>query len=160
MHLLLEGDLSSPPLREWGLRRWLSQMPRQIGMTKIRGPFVQAIPRGLSGLVVIAESHISVHLLYEGMEEVAEPNVGMLRLPRPYGYVDIFSCKGFDAAAVEALVATGLRMQVRSRRVIPRGLEYPVPETVAAAQRGAAGIARDRAYPWQEGYRREGGEPA
>ena len=65
---------------------WI-HIPTTLGMTKITEPkvltYVGSVPEdwGLSGFVIIAESHISVHTF---------PS-------RNYINVDIFSCKEFDS---------------------------------------------------------------
>lgn len=64
----------------------LDQYPSRIGMTKVAPPqvyrYVGSKPEdwGISGFVVIAESHISIHTFPE----------------RRYVNIDIFSCKDFD----------------------------------------------------------------
>jgi len=65
----------------------LDQYPAEIGMTKIASPYVLryvgAKPGewGVSGFVLIAESHISIHTFVE----------------QRYVHIDVFSCKGFEA---------------------------------------------------------------
>ena len=148
----MEGELTGPRLTERELRRWLARMPKRIGMTKIRGPFVQTIPEGLVGICVIAESHLAVHLLYDRVETIPEPNVGMLTLPAPYAYVDIFSCRSFDTAHVIEVVRAELGMRIKQLQVVPRGLEYlTAMEPAPPARPESAGFARDRAWPWQAG---------
>lgn len=43
------------------LRKALSDVARQIGATVIKDSFYQFTPQGVSGVVIIAESHISIH---------------------------------------------------------------------------------------------------
>lgn len=68
------------------LSNLLDTLPDQINMTKIMPPYVfkysGKVPEdwGLSGFVLIAESHISFHTFVE-LEEI---------------HCDIFSCKPFD----------------------------------------------------------------
>jgi S-adenosylmethionine decarboxylase len=89
MHLAVDGygtDTSKFQDREL-LYEFLDKYPTTLGMTKITEPkvltYVGNVPEdwGLSGFVIIAESHISVHTF---------PS-------RNYINVDIFSCKEFDA---------------------------------------------------------------
>ena len=70
---------------------------------------------GISGFVLIAESHISVHTFPE----------------HGYVWVDVFSCKSFDAD--QAIDDIRERFQLREWQVhtLPRGLEFP--HSVAAA---------------------------
>ena len=64
----------------------LNNLPDQIGMTKITQPYVFPykgfVPEdaGITGMVIIAESHISVHTFPF----------------KTYAFIDIFSCKPFD----------------------------------------------------------------
>ena len=43
------------------LRATLSDVARQIGATVIKDTFYQFTPQGVSGVVIIAESHLSIH---------------------------------------------------------------------------------------------------
>ncbi len=102
-----------------------------MGMTKIAPPTVvryrgsKPEDWGVSGYVMIAESHIALHTFPE----------------RRLIWADIFSCKEFDAAPIvdDMRHRFGLReMQVR---ILQRGLEAPdasgqAPE--AAATKGRA----------------------
>ncbi len=63
---------------------------------------------GLSGFVLIAESHISVHTFPE----------------KQFVNVDIFSCKQFDVELSLAIVKKQFRINEIQHRVIPRGVEY------------------------------------
>ncbi len=64
----------------------LNQLPDKIGMTKITQPYVfkyhGLVPEdwGITGMVIIAESHISIHTFPE----------------KRYVFIDMFSCKKFD----------------------------------------------------------------
>lgn len=92
MHLIIDGYGSDQEILkdEKFLYRLLDSLPSQIGMTKISKPFVTRYmgPRsedwGISGFVVIAESHISVHTFVE----------------RYYVNIDVFSCRDFDTQKV------------------------------------------------------------
>ena len=65
---------------------YLKKLPDLIQMTPITQPYVfpysGLIPsdRGITGIVIIAESHLSVHSFEE----------------KGYSFIDIFSCKDFD----------------------------------------------------------------
>lgn len=101
MHLIIDGYGSDQKILqdEKFLYQLLDSYPSQIGMTKISQPFVSRYvgsrPEdwGISGFVVIAESHISVHTFVE----------------RCYVNIDVFSCKNFDARKV----AEDLKSQFR-----------------------------------------------
>ncbi|MBA7613194.1 S-adenosylmethionine decarboxylase proenzyme [subsurface metagenome] len=89
MHLIIDGFGSNPKLLESEelLYQLLDDYPAQIGMTKVAPPhvfrYVGSKPEdwGISGFVLIAESHISIHTFPE----------------RRYVNIDIFSCKDFDS---------------------------------------------------------------
>ena len=117
MHVTIDGYGGDPQkLADENLvRAFLDLCPSAIGMTKIAPPYVcrysGAKPEdwGISGFVLIAESHIAIHTFPEHQQV----------------WVDIFSCKGFDEIpAIDRIVdAFGLA----STRVhkLERGLEYP-----------------------------------
>jgi len=92
MHLIIDGYGSNPEImRDKGfIYQLLDSYPSQIGMTKISAPFVleyigsKPEDSGISGLVFIAESHISIHTYSE----------------RGYVNIDVFSCKDFDTKRV------------------------------------------------------------
>lgn len=128
MHVTIDGfggdrqKLSDENL----VRALLDRYPDEIGMTKIAPPhvyrYVGKKPEdwGVSGFVLIAESHISIHTFPE----------------HGHVWVDIFSCKGFDARRpIDDIQEQFLLTEVRTR-VLSRGLEFP--DTVVAAAPYAA----------------------
>ena len=62
-HLLLELiDCDAALLNDIEyLRKVVSDTARQIGATVIKDSFYQFTPQGISGVLIIAESHISIH---------------------------------------------------------------------------------------------------
>ena len=62
-HLLLELiDCDAALLNDMEyLRKVVSDTARQIGATVIKDSFYQFTPQGVSGVLIIAESHISIH---------------------------------------------------------------------------------------------------
>ncbi|MFQ6019953.1 MAG: S-adenosylmethionine decarboxylase [Dehalococcoidia bacterium] len=121
MHVLIDGYGGDPQQLsdENVVRALLDRYPQEMGMTKIAPPMVvnyrgpKPEDRGVSGFVMIAESHISLHTFPE----------------RRLLWADVFSCKEFEAARmVEDLKA---RFHLREMRVsiLERGLEYPPRET-------------------------------
>jgi len=124
MHVTIDGYGGDPQkLADENLvRAFLDLCPSAIGMTKIAPPHVcrysGAKPEdwGISGFVLIAESHISAHTFPE----------------HGYLWVDVFSCKTFDAEA--AIDDIRERFQLREWQVhtLPRGLEFPHSVTAAA----------------------------
>jgi S-adenosylmethionine decarboxylase len=117
MHLTIDGFggdrelLSSEAL----VRSLLDRYPGEISMTKIAPPFVYRYvgdkPEdwGVSGFVLIAESHIAIHTFPE----------------RGYVWVDIFSCKGFEADGAIDTVSDAFRLSAAKIQKLERGLEYP-----------------------------------
>ena len=130
MHLIIDG-FGGDNAMMWDtarLRAFLDEYPARLGMTKITAPEVLEYhgpnpqDNGISGFVIIAESHISVHTFP----------------PRDYVNIDIFSCKSFDheQAIADARALFGLR-QVKTW-LLERGLEW------ADAAQGAAETQRQR----------------
>lgn len=116
MHLVIEGrggdwhKLQDLP----ALYELLDTLPGRINMTKIMPPivtrYVGVTPEdwGISGFVMIAESHISVHTFPE-RHEVS---------------IDVFSCKEFDPALTCELLSEAFGLQEVETCVLRRGLEY------------------------------------
>jgi S-adenosylmethionine decarboxylase len=97
-----------------GLYSLLDELPDRIHMTKIMPPYVfrHAVrdgSQGLSGFVLIAESHISVHTF---------PT-------RKFVNVDVFSCNAIDVEeTLNALRDTFTPKRV-DWKLLDRGLEFP-----------------------------------
>ena len=130
MHLIIDGFGGDADMM-WDtdrLRQFLDEYPANLGMTRITEPEVleyhgpNPSDSGISGFVIIAESHISVHTF---------PH-------RDYVNIDLFSCKSFDheraLADARALFNLG---QVKTW-LLDRGLEWQ------DAQQGAAETRRQR----------------
>ena len=119
MHLAIDGlGCDAEQLADLEhVRRFLDSYPDAINMTKIMTPHVQTyngpVPEdwGVSGFVIIAESHISVHTF---------PDRGYLN-------VDVFSCKEFDSVLAEAEIKSYFGIQRVESRVLDRGLEHLDP---------------------------------
>jgi S-adenosylmethionine decarboxylase len=127
-HLILDGyDCNPDRLADLGvIYDFLDAAPSVIGMTKIIPPYVfkfaaqPPLPpedSGISGFVIIAESHISVHTY---------PERGFLSL-------DIFSCKQFPVGIAVKLAVDFFEIRRWDSRVLDRGLEFP-RDPVAAKQ--------------------------
>jgi S-adenosylmethionine decarboxylase len=103
------------------IRAFLDSYPQRIGMTKIAQPYITEYEArnpddaGVTGFVIIAESHISIHTF---------PH-------RRFVWVDIFSCKGFDAEPSLEFVRQTFDLQHMEVHTLQRGFEYP--HTAAAA---------------------------
>ena len=93
----------------------LNKLPAKLGMTKMTLPQVVKwldpganIP-GISGFVMIAESHISIHTFPE----------------KEYVFIDLFSCKGFDVESAVKLLVDAFESKKYTEKVIDRGLDFP-----------------------------------
>jgi S-adenosylmethionine decarboxylase len=117
MHLTIDGFRANPEnlASEKLVRGLLDRYPGEIGMTKIAAPHVQRYvgekPEdwGVSGFVLIAESHIAIHTFPD----------------RGYVWVDIFSCKGFDEQLATSIATEAFGAGLVRTRSLERGLEYP-----------------------------------
>jgi S-adenosylmethionine decarboxylase len=92
----------------------LTNIVRELGLTGIRSGFKQFQPIGVTGFILLEESHISVHTW---------PEHGFVAL-------DIFSCKPFEAAAVSFMLERELRcdqivLHQMSRGKLPEHLSLP-----------------------------------
>src|SRR5919197_135594 len=121
-HLVVDGFVDDPtrisaiePIFDL-----LNSLPDQIGMTKITQPYVfryhGVVPEdwGVTGMVIIAESHISVHTFPEHKRF----------------HMDVFSCKPFDSEAALQIIDAALGVTRRAADVIRRPV---VGEQVEAA---------------------------
>jgi S-adenosylmethionine decarboxylase len=112
MHLTIDGFRGNPEklASEELVRGLLDTYPAKIGMTKIAGPHVQRYvgskPEdwGVSGFVLIAESHITIHTF---------PDHGQV-------WVDVFSCKGFDAALAIEIAREAFELNKAGCREVAR----------------------------------------
>ena len=117
LHLMLDGfGCEARKLESEGfIRDFLDQFPENIGMTKLMSPYVSRCcgddPKqgGLSGFVLIAESHVSVHTF---------PGDGCVS-------IDVFSCKSFDTAAAECEIVETFGIKKIETTILDRGVEYP-----------------------------------
>ena len=128
MHVIIDGYGGDPDqlADENVVRVILDQVPEMMGMTKITQPFVLRYTGskpedwGVSGYVMIAESHISMHTFPE----------------RRLVWADVFSCKDFDAQPVLDEIKKRFSLRSMETQSIPRNLEPfspPQREETAAA---------------------------
>ena len=102
--------------------QFLDSYPEEIRMTKIMPPYVfkycgsKPEDWGLSGVVLIAESHISVHTFPE----------------KRYLSVDIFSCKEFDAEQAVKTIREIFELERVEINLLDRGQEFPKDIDLAA----------------------------
>ena len=109
----------------------LNNLPKELGMHRMTLPQVVkwldpgATINGLSGFVMIAESHISIHTFPE----------------KDYVFIDVFSCKGFDVDSAVKLLTNAFDAKKYTKKVVKRGIDFPrshsdriyeVPEQLAS----------------------------
>jgi S-adenosylmethionine decarboxylase len=94
---------------------FLNRLPDMVGMTKITQPYVfpysGLVPedRGITGTVIIAESHLTFHSFVE----------------KDYFFFDIFSCKPFDVDRVASLVIETFEVKDVEQHRAMRGRHFP-----------------------------------
>ncbi|MBI2650038.1 adenosylmethionine decarboxylase [Candidatus Woesearchaeota archaeon] len=94
----------------------LNKLPDKIGMTKMTLPYVVKWldkfahgTEGISGFVMIAESHISIHTFPD----------------QDYVFMDIFSCKDFDAEKAIRYLADAFESTKYEKHILKRGIDFP-----------------------------------
>ena len=116
-HLMLDGyGCAKAKLEDLDLiYRILDELPSKIRMTRIMPPYVfkysglKPEDWGISGFVLIAESHISIHTFPE----------------KNFVSVDVFSCKPFDADVAAMYLKEAFGMTKVETTVLDRGPEFP-----------------------------------
>jgi len=116
MHLVIDG-YGGDTTKMWDtqlIRQFLTDYPESLGMTRITDPKVldYQAPKpedsGVSGFVIIAESHISIHTF-----------------PRKsYVNIDIFSCLAFDYERALADATELFDLEEVKNWLLDRGLEW------------------------------------
>lgn len=96
-----------------GIRRLMLSAAEVVGATVLKEAFHPFEPDGVSGVVVIAESHLSIHT-WPG---------------RGYGAIDIFTCGGLDPRPGCRHLASGLGADTLRVQEILRGLPAELEET-------------------------------
>lgn len=95
--------------------RVLDELPARIGMTKLIPPYVfpycGVVPadRGVTGVVIIAESHMTIHTFSE----------------KQYVFCDVFSCAPFDTQAATDYLIDAFGPAEVTVRIIERGQGFP-----------------------------------
>ncbi|MFH2011976.1 MAG: S-adenosylmethionine decarboxylase [Pseudomonadota bacterium] len=116
-HLIVDGyGGNSKKMEDLDLiYNFLDTYPEKMEMTKIMPPYVfkyigkKPEDWGLSGVVLIAESHISIHTFPF----------------KQYLSIDIFSCKTFDADSAILFVKDMFGLTKTEIKLFNRGLEFP-----------------------------------
>ncbi len=133
MHLVIDG-YGGDVGKMWDIglvRDFLIHYPDSLGMTRITEPNVVEYhgpiteDAGVSGFVIIAESHISIHTFPR----------------RGYVNIDIFSCKSFDNDRALVDVKYLFDLQDTKTWLLDRGLEWlDSRQGLAATQHQRAGL--------------------
>ncbi|PKB79735.1 MAG: hypothetical protein BZY88_11800 [SAR202 cluster bacterium Io17-Chloro-G9] len=140
MHLVIDGYRGDTE-KMWDKQRleaFLFDLPTTLGMTRITEPSVleyhapKPEDSGISGFVIIAESHISVHTF---------PH-------KDYVNIDIFSCQNFDKDRALAQARDLFDLEEVKTWVLDRGLEWldarqgasETHQQRAALETGRAGV--------------------
>ena len=133
MHVIIDGYGGDPDQLsdENVVRVILDEVPEIMGMSKITQPkvlrYVGSKPEdwGVSGFVMIAESHISMHTFPE----------------RRLIWADVFSCKDFDPKPVLDAIKTRFSLRKMDVQSLPRNLEPFAPPAPEPPKRKKAAAA-------------------
>jgi S-adenosylmethionine decarboxylase len=126
MHLTLDGYGGEPARladREL-VNAWLDELPATLGMCKLTAPhLVEVGPRnpkdsgGITGFILIAQSHISVHTFPR----------------RQFLCADVFTCQDdLDDQQIRHSLITTFGLAEVETHFIPRGTRYPLVDLVDA----------------------------
>ena len=116
-HLMLDLDECNPKILDdlEACFKLLNELPEKIGMTRITQPYIfryrAPIPEdeGITGAVIIAESHISIHTY-----------------PRKsFVFVDLFSCKPFDTEVAKDYIVQFFESKAPVFHIQERGVAFP-----------------------------------
>ncbi len=115
-HLMLDmRQCNGKKLKDYALVfNVLRDLPGKIGMTRITQPYVfpyaGLIPedKGITGTVIIAESHISIHTFQE----------------KDYCFVDVFSCKSFNVELAAKYLIDAFESKDYDKYVVNRGRDF------------------------------------
>lgn len=127
VHLMIDGYSATGPLMTdaAALRGLLEALPGEMGMHRICDPLVVSVgpnclkdPGGLSGFVMIAESHISFHTF---------PGRGFVT-------IDLYTCQiGLDRQGTVNRLLRAFRLEDAEVHVQERGLRYPAENLAVQA---------------------------
>jgi S-adenosylmethionine decarboxylase len=130
-HLMLDCyDCNEKKLKDFNfVLKFLNDLPDLIGMHKIAEPHAVDYPGnpktfdkgGISAVVIIAESHISIHTF---------PS-------HKYMSLDIFSCKIFDVEKATNFIIKSFEVKKVEKKLLNRGSEFPkqIPKTMKIVEK-------------------------
>ena len=91
-HLIIRAVVNEPITSEKELKKWLRNLVKIIKMKIIKGPYAAYVSkegnRGLTGIVMIETSHISIHIWDEELPALVQ--------------CDVYSCAEFSSNEVLA----------------------------------------------------------
>ena len=91
-HLIIRAEVNRPLVTERELKKWLKNLVKKIDMKIIKGPYAAYVSkegnRGLTGIVMIETSHISIHIWDEESPALVQ--------------CDVYSCAEFSSNEVLA----------------------------------------------------------
>ena len=110
-HLLLTCSSTNKNLNVPNeIRKFLNELPDEIGMNKIEEPSViywddsDVLDKGVSGVVMIAESHISIHTFPK----------------RSFFWMDVFSCKPFSKNKIISILKKKYNINILKMKMVRR----------------------------------------
>jgi S-adenosylmethionine decarboxylase len=106
LHFLLDGLVrDAERLADAALgRRALLELPDHLGLTRVGDPQIVTTEEGWVGMVLLAESHLSLHV---------RPTARLL-------HADLFSCRPFDVSVAEAWLKAHFGLERLHARTIER----------------------------------------
>lgn len=115
-HLMIDGNgCDKQKLSDENLiRNFLLDLTKEINMTKIGGPYVLrykdrwAATEGVTGVVIFAESHATIHTFPDSN----------------YVFIDVFSCKEFDIKKAKRFIKKYLKIKKMKTRLTKRGTDF------------------------------------
>ena len=91
-HLIIRAEVNRPLVTEKSVRKWLRNLVKKIDMNIIKGPYASYVSkegnRGVTGVVMIETSHISIHIWDEEKPALVQ--------------CDVYSCAEFSSNEVLA----------------------------------------------------------
>ena len=91
-HLIIRAEVNRPLVTEKSVRKWLRNLVKKIDMNIIKGPYAAYVSkegnRGVTGIVMIETSHISIHVWDENKPALVQ--------------CDVYSCAEFSSNEVLA----------------------------------------------------------
>ena len=89
-HLIIRAEVNRPLVTEKSVRKWLRNLVKKIDMNIIKGPYTAYVSkegnRGMTGIVMIETSHISIHIWDENRPALVQ--------------CDVYSCADFSSNEV------------------------------------------------------------